>query len=42
MALLQLVDRKLNVIVKNVKRDKTIFLEKYTPEEWLHLVEECH
>ncbi len=42
MALLQLVDRKPDMIVKNVKINKTIFVKKYTPEEWLHLVEECH
>jgi hypothetical protein len=30
------------MIVKNVKIDKTVFVEKYTPKEWLHFVEECH
>jgi len=42
MAMLQLVDEKLGVIVENVKIDKTIFVDKYTPKKWLHLIEECH
>ncbi len=27
-----------NIIVENVKINKTIFVEKYIPEEWLHLM----
>jgi hypothetical protein len=41
MVSLQLVNEKLGMIVKNVKIYKIVFVEKYTPKEWLHLVEEC-
>jgi hypothetical protein len=27
-----------DIIVENVKINKTIFVEKYIPEEWLHLM----
>jgi len=36
------VKAEFGIIVENVKIDKTIFVEKYTPKEWLHLMEECH
>jgi len=42
MVSLQFVDEELSMIVKNVKINKVVFVEKYTPKEWLHLVEECH
>jgi hypothetical protein len=41
MVLLQL-DEKPSMIVKNVKIDKIVFVENYTPKKWLHLMEECH
>jgi hypothetical protein len=42
MASFELVKAKANIIVENVKIDKTIFVERYTLKKWLHLVEECH
>jgi hypothetical protein len=32
----------IDMIVENVKIDKTIFVETYIHEEWLRLFEECH
>jgi hypothetical protein len=31
-----------DMIIKNVKIDKTIFVEIHTHEEWLWLFKECH
>jgi hypothetical protein len=31
-----------NMIIKNVKIDKIVFMETYTHEEWLGLFKECH
>jgi hypothetical protein len=42
MASFELVKVKLDILVKNVKIDKIIFVKRYTPKEWLYLVEECH
>jgi hypothetical protein len=42
MASFELVEAKLDFIVKNVKIDKIVFVKRYTPKEWLYLVEECH
>jgi len=42
MASFELVEAKPNIIINNVKINKTIFVERHTPKEWLHLVEECH
>lgn len=33
---------KSSLIVKNVKIDKTVFVETYIHEEWLELFQECH
>jgi hypothetical protein len=30
------------MIIKNVKTDKTVFVETYIREEWLQLLQECH
>jgi hypothetical protein len=38
MASFELVKVEPNIIVENVKINKTIFVEKYTPKEWLHLM----
>ncbi len=38
----ELIKAELGIIVENVKINKTIFVERYTPKEWLHLMEECH
>jgi hypothetical protein len=32
----------MDMIVKNVKMDKTIFMETYIRKEWLRLLQECH
>jgi len=32
----------IDMIIKNVKIDKTIFMETYIREEWLRLLKECH
>jgi hypothetical protein len=42
MVSLQRVNEELGMIINNVEIDKILFIEKYTPKEWLHLVEECH
>jgi hypothetical protein len=42
MASFELVEVELDIIVKNVKIDKIVFVKRYTPKEWLNLVEECH
>jgi hypothetical protein len=42
MVSFQLVNGELGMIVKNVKINKIVFIDKCTPKEWLHLVEECH
>jgi len=42
MASFELVKAELDIIVKNVKIKKIIFVKRYTPKEWLHLMEECH
>ncbi len=34
--------KQLDMIVENVKIDKTIFMEIYTHEERLQLLNECH
>jgi hypothetical protein len=31
-----------NLIIKNVKIDKIMFVETYACEEWLELLQECH
>jgi len=31
-----------DMIIENVKIDKTTFVETYTHEEWLQLLQECH
>jgi len=31
-----------NMIVKNVKIDKTVFVKTYIRKEWLQLFKECH
>jgi hypothetical protein len=42
MASFELVKAELDIIVKNVKINKIIFMKIYTPKIWLHLVEKCH
>jgi hypothetical protein len=32
----------MDMIVKNVKINKIVFMETYTREEWLQLFKECH
>ncbi len=32
----------MDMIIKNVKIDKTIFMETYTHEKWLQLLKESH
>jgi hypothetical protein len=33
---------EMNMIIENVKINKTVFVETYTREEWLQLLKECH
>jgi hypothetical protein len=35
-------NKGIHIIVKNVKIDKTIFVETYIHEEWLRLCKESH
>ncbi len=32
----------IDMIIKNVKIDKMVFMETYICEEWLQLLKECH
>jgi hypothetical protein len=32
----------MDMIIENVKIDKTILMETYTHEKWLQLFKECH
>lgn len=42
MVSFELVEIEPNITINNVKINKIIFVERHTPKEWLHLVEECH
>ncbi len=34
--------KESDLIVENVKINKTMFMETYTCKEWLELLQECH
>jgi len=37
-----MVREGMDIIIINVKIDKTVFVETYTHEEWLLLLKDCH
>jgi hypothetical protein len=42
MESLELVKSGHSMIMENMKINKIIFMEIYSQEEWLHLIDECH